>query len=101
MLRILISTGWDTLLTTVAVCAILAPFLIHDYTRPVVVFTARFIISRAPWWAMPVIVACQFIIGPVDDAIALAVLAYPIFKSAANRETYAVLMRMLWKELDA
>ncbi len=97
MIHFLISAGLDTLRMTLWTCAVLTPPMSYPRTRRVIVVTARFIKRHAPWWATPLIVACQFIIGPVDDAIALAVLAYPVMRNERNRRTYARLVRAAWR----
>jgi hypothetical protein len=97
MLHFLIRAGLDTLWATAWSCAVLAPFLAYPRTRRVIVLTARFIQRHAPWWAVPLMTACQFIVGPVDDVIALAVLAYPVMRSRRNRRAYARLARAAWR----
>jgi hypothetical protein len=97
MTHFLLSIGRDALVSTLWACAVLAPFMTYPRTRRVIVVTAKFIKRHAPWWAGPLIIACQFILGPVDDAIALTVLAYPVMRNERNRRTYARLVRAAWR----
>jgi hypothetical protein len=97
MISFLLNAGYDALMTSLWTCAVLAPFAAYPRTRRVIVVTARFIKRHAPWWAVPVMGACQFIIGPVDDIIALAILAYPVMRNKRNRKSYVRLVRAAWR----
>lgn len=97
MLHFLVSAGRDALWSTAWACVVLAPFMIYPRTRRVIVVTAVFIKRHAPWWAGPLIVACQFIIGPIDDALALITLAYPVMRNERNRRAYARIVRAAWR----
>jgi hypothetical protein len=56
----------------------------------------RFAKRHAPKWLLPVLVACAFIPGPLDELLVLAVVAFPVLRSAANRAELVAAVRAAW-----
>ena len=53
--------------------------------------------ARCPKWLVPVLVACAFIPGPLDELAVLAVIAWPVLRSAEARRELAAAVRGAWR----
>ena len=53
--------------------------------------------SRCPKWMLPVLAACLFIPGPLDEVLVLAVVAYPVLRSAEARRELAAAVSEAWR----
>jgi hypothetical protein len=71
--------------------------LAYSRTRRVTFAVMAFAKRRAPRWLVPVLVACAFIPGPLDELLVLAAVAYPVLKSQANRAEFKSCVSGAWK----
>lgn len=53
--------------------------------------------ARCPKWLVPVLVACAFIPGPLDELAVLAVIAWPMLRSADARRELGAAVRGAWR----
>lgn len=56
--------------------------------------------KRCPKWLVPVMAVCLVIPGPVDELLVLAVVAYPVLRSAQARRELAGMIRQAWSGAD-
>ena len=63
-------------------------------TRAVWAFAKR----HVPRWMLPVLAACLFIPGPFDELAVLAVVAWPVLRSAEARAELAESVRGAWQD---
>ena len=53
--------------------------------------------SHCPKWMLPVLAACLLIPGPLDELLVLAVVAYPVLRSAEARRELAAAVSEAWR----
>lgn len=56
----------------------------------------RFAKASSPKWLVPVLVACAFIPGPFDEVLVLAIVAWPVLRSAEARRELGASVRGAW-----
>ena len=57
----------------------------------------RFARSHAPKWLLPVLVACAFVPGPVDELAVLAVVLVPVLRSREARQELGRSVAAAWR----
>ena len=62
----------------------------------VLVAVWRFGKAHCPRWALPLLVACAFIPGPVDELLVAAVVAWPVLRCGESRREFARVVVVAW-----
>lgn len=70
--------------------------MLHPRTRRVSFAVTHYAKRKAPRWLVPVLVACAFIPGPVDEILVIGIVLYPVFKSSRNRRVFARTVSYAW-----
>src|ERR1700756_3325703 len=86
----------EMILPMAAMVALCVLPMAHPRTRRVTVSVMRYSKRHAPRWLAPLLVACAFIPGPIDELLVIAAALYPVLKSAHNRRVFARTVSYAW-----
>ena len=65
-------------------------------TLRVIAAVWRFARSHSPNWALPVLAACLFIPGPLDELLVLGIAAWPVLRSREARHEFGMAVSEAW-----